>query len=184
MKTLKEIVYRIAMHEAGHWISWRAKGGTSEGIEVQVFSVTGRYTGASMPILKWEIDNLGDVEEYLRARMITLLSGVYAEAFDGDNLKAEVIDKEFSPSGSSWVDYLKVIDELNLYCCIKKSHDLKSKIGAEVEQEAATIIASNYELIKRIAMKFSDMAEFEGQKLFLSEMELVSIISNKGGAYE
>ncbi|WP_273827428.1 hypothetical protein [Providencia rettgeri] len=181
MKTLKEIVYRIALHEAGHWVVWYLMGGKSSGIEIQIFEVNGRHTGGMLPLLDWQIDSLDDASEYAKARTISLLAGAYASGYDGTSFNAKKINHDLSDSGGAKNDFYKAIDNLYLYCNINKKLHLTSDIADGFADIASDFIIDNYDVITEIANEFSHMAKLEGELLHLNQEQLISIFNKKKG---
>ncbi|STL90171.1 Uncharacterised protein [Escherichia coli] len=95
--SLRDIVFDVAKHEVGHWLAWHCYGGSSSGIEVKILSIKGRHTGAFIPDMEWEVSTLDDACNYVKARLLCLHAGIYAQSFLGDIYDAERIGREFNP---------------------------------------------------------------------------------------
>ncbi|ELM7987112.1 TPA: hypothetical protein ACNGZM_003701 [Escherichia coli] len=173
--SLREIVFSVAKHEIGHWLAWHCYGGASSGIEVKILSISGRHTGAFIPDMEWEISTLEDACKYLKARLLCLHAGIYAESFLGDIYDAERIVREFNHLGAAASDFHRSIELAWAYCNLTGRSDQYSAVCSEIDQEATKLVADNFEFIKHAAKAISDMAVYEGQIIKLPDYELQSM---------
>jgi len=173
--SLREIVFSVAKHEVGHWLAWHCYGGSSSGIEVKILSISGRHTGAFIPDMEWEVSTVEDACKYVKARLLCLHTGIYAESFLGDIYDAERIGREFNHLGAAASDFHRSIELAWAYCNLTGRSDQYKAVCSEIDQEAAYLVADNFEFIKHAAKAISDMAAYEGQLIKLPEYELQSM---------
>ncbi|MBW9438420.1 hypothetical protein [Enterobacter roggenkampii] len=173
--SLREIVFSVAKHEVGHWLAWHCYGGSSSGIEVKILSINGRHTGAFIPDMDWEVSTLDDACKYVKARLLCLHSGIYAESFLGDIYDTERIGREFNHLGGAASDFHRSIELTWAYCNLTGRSDQYREVCSEIDQEAAKLVANNFEFIKHAAKVISDMAVYEGQLIKIPDYELQSM---------
>lgn len=176
---IKRVVLDVAKHEVGHWLAWHYFGGVSSGVEVTILSVSGRHMGASLPDLDWTMDSLQDAINYIKARLITLHAGIYAQCFMGHDFDADRIQKEFCHLGSAGSDFHKAVELSWVYCNLIGRSDDYQTVTSEISQEAANLIATNFDFIRMAALKISEMAFYEGQIIKIKDHELLSILEEQ-----
>lgn len=167
----KRKVFEIAKHEAGHWLAWRLLRGRSGNIELIKPSNADPKGSAQIPF-EYEISNLIDAQLFVRARIITLWAGVYAQTFDGKQFDTEKLVHEFK-SGGGQLDWLKADEYVSLYANMLGRYEDKADIHSEIDQEAAVLIATNFEKIEKIAKSISFLIKEENKIYSFSERDLL-----------
>lgn len=173
--SLQEVVFTVAKHEVGHWLAWHYYGGCSSGIEVKIISTRGRHIGAFIPDMATRVSNIDDACKYLKARLLCLHAGIYAESFLGDIYDAEKINREFNHLGGASSDFHRSVELTWAYCNLLGRADQYSAVCSEIDQEAAHLVADNFAFIKHAARIISNMALYEGQLIKIPDHELRSM---------
>ncbi|EMM1612187.1 hypothetical protein ACPIMT_000793 [Raoultella ornithinolytica] len=176
--SLRDIVFTVAKHEVGHWLAWHCYGGESSGIEVKILSIKGRHTGAFIPDMARDISTMDDACKYIKARLLCLHAGIYAESFLGDIYDAEKINREFNHLGSASSDFHRSVELSWVYCNLTGRADEYDVVCSEIDQEAANLVADNFEFIRHTARAISNIAVYEGQLIKVPEHELRSMYDN------
>lgn len=175
LETLRKVVFDVAKHEVGHWLAWHCYGGSSSGIEVKIFSLKGRHTGAFIPDMEWDVSTLDDACKYIKARLMCLHAGIYAQSFLGDIFDGERINREFNHLGAAASDFHRSVELAWAYCNLTDRTEQYSAVCSEIDQEAANLIADNFEFVKHAAKTISDMVLYEGQLIKIPDRELQSM---------
>ncbi|EHB5944610.1 hypothetical protein JT603_003881 [Escherichia coli] len=163
----------IAKHEFGHWLSWKRFGGEVGSIELADYSDLG-VKGAATIILDWETKSLSDVIAFTEARIITLLCGVYAQAYDGLSFNTDIVRHEFGPAGGGRLDWIKA----NEYMCVLKNMSQDATLENahhRLDQMAANFTADNFSVIANAAVELSKKVQ-DKDKLYVFERKQIEMI--------
>lgn len=153
-----DIINSVARHEAAHWLTWKLHGGEVEGIEFTRVS-SRELKGAAVIRLERKINSTEEMRSFIRARIITLWSGVYAQSFDGSDYNPELMHRLFLEGGGR-SDHSKAHEYLHLLRNITNDSSLE-ELHHELDQSTANLVADNFTSIVKIANHISDsVSEF------------------------
>ena len=107
---------KIAQHEMGHYVASRRLGFNTGDVSVQVTGINMGHSGEAV-ILPYEpLRSLGEIEQYLRRRIIVLFAGVLSETLFSaepsrsvtEDNQAKAIEILEHPNSGAHVDYAKI----------------------------------------------------------------------------
>ncbi|WP_427167915.1 hypothetical protein [Citrobacter koseri] len=165
----------VVLHEVGHWLSWKLQGGVVGPIEIINYSLSGPK-GSTTIIHDWKIHDVNDVITFTKSRIITLWSGVYAQAFDGIAYNVATVRREFNAGGGGRLDWLKAHEYLLLLKNLYGNSISFESLHHQVDQETATLIADNYSVVRKLSDALCLSVEEEDKKYTFQENELLSFI--------
>lgn len=171
---MDRIVNNVIRHEVGHWLSWRLQGGIVGDIEVINYS-SADPKGSATIIFDREFCHISDVIKFTRSRIITLWSGVYAQAFDGHEYNASIIKSEFGVGGGR-LDWLKAHEYLLLLKSLLGNKYSLECLHSEVDHETAVLIADNFDKIVKISSSISNLVNEKDKRYIFKENEILSLM--------
>ncbi|WP_447877514.1 hypothetical protein [Serratia fonticola] len=170
----KRKVFEVAKHEAGHWLVWRLLRGKSGDIDL-ISPSNADPKGSSQIPFECQMSSLIDAQLFVRARIITLWAGVYAQTFDGENFDNEKLMYEFN-SGGGRLDWLKADEYLFLYANMIGKYGSRNDIHREIDQETAMLVVNNFGKIERIANGITLLVKERDKLYSFSEGDLLLML--------
>ncbi|MEY0513104.1 hypothetical protein AB7315_06825 [Providencia manganoxydans] len=158
-------------HEAGHWLAALETGLNPKEIQI---SLTGSFPSFANIDCDKVLKSLSEVSDYLTARIVTLYAGAYAANFDGESFDYEAINKDFSPSGGAYIDFMRIGDLYKVYKNINPSGGY-SDAASDMIDKAMEIVMNNYCFIKKLSEGAIVSAELRGNSVFFSQELLVKL---------
>jgi|ERR1035437_320887 hypothetical protein len=181
----KENFRKYANHEAGHYIVARLLGFKTTDIKIIIKNHEGVHDASCVIRLDSPIENIKDVVDYCKKRIIILYAGAYSQALENNTIDYREFNQALKCNALS--DHEKLWESLHIIRNIefpKETLDPEINLGyanikSELLRKSQQLVLENKDLILEIGDKLINGLINYDVQFVLSEEQLNSIPSIK-----